>query len=70
MKAKIDMKSMDLRLSNEKQADEQNSDNSPDNSGLDVEKEKSKNVNDAAAESNRDIHKLKDKLPKSNRSSQ
>ena len=64
------MKSMDLRLSNEKQADEQNSDNSPDNSGLDVEKEKSKNVNDAAAESNREIHKLKDELPKLNRSSQ
>jgi len=61
---------MDLRLSNEKQADEQNSDTSPDNSGLEVEKEKSKNVNDAAAESNRDIQKLKDKPPRSNRFSQ
>lgn len=60
---------MSIGLNNDKQAEEQNSDISPDNSGLDVEKEKSKNVNDAAAESNRDIHKLKDKPPKSNRSS-
>ena len=64
------MKSNNIALKNVIWDDEQNSDNSPDNKGLDIEKNKSKNVNDAAAELNRDIHKLKKKSHKSIRSSE
>ena len=38
---------------------------SPDNTGLEVEKQKNKGVTDAAAEANRDIHQLKNNPPES-----